>query len=63
MHRYAIEREAGLRPIFDITNALAGWPAPEEFFGLQKDLNRLLEVEAERLASAPPPPASTATAA
>ena len=63
MHRYAIEREAGLRPIFDITNALAGWPGPEEFFGLQKDLNRLLDVEAERLASASPPPASTATAA
>jgi 2-polyprenyl-6-methoxyphenol hydroxylase-like FAD-dependent oxidoreductase len=63
MHRYTIEREAGLRPIFDITNALAGWPGPEEFFGLQKDLNRLLDVEADRLASAPPPPASTATAA
>ena len=63
MHRYTIEREAGLRPIFDITNALAAWPGPEEFFGLQKDLNRLLDVEAERLASASPPPASTATAA
>jgi 2-polyprenyl-6-methoxyphenol hydroxylase-like FAD-dependent oxidoreductase len=63
LHRYAIEREAELRPIFDVTNALAAWPEPEPFFGLQKDLNRLLEIEAERLASAPPPRASTATGA
>ncbi len=62
-HRYAMEREAGLRPIFDVTNALAGWPGPEKFFGLQKDLNHLLDVEADRLASAAPPPASIATAA
>jgi 2-polyprenyl-6-methoxyphenol hydroxylase-like FAD-dependent oxidoreductase len=63
MHRYAIERDAGLRPIFDITNALAAWPPPEAFFGLQRDLNWLLDLEAERLASAPPPPASTVKAA
>ncbi len=54
MRRYTIEREAGLRPIFDVTNALASWPQPEEFFGLQKDLNRLLDVEAEHLAAASP---------
>ena len=60
MHRYAIEREAGLRPIFDVTNALAAWPGPEKFFGLQKDLNQLLDVEAEHLASAPPPPTAAA---
>jgi 2-polyprenyl-6-methoxyphenol hydroxylase-like FAD-dependent oxidoreductase len=63
MHQYAIEREARLRPIFDLTNTLAGWPGPEKFFGLQKHLNQLLDLEAEQLASAPPPPASTATAA
>jgi 2-polyprenyl-6-methoxyphenol hydroxylase-like FAD-dependent oxidoreductase len=62
LHRYAVEREARLRPILDVTNALAGWPGPEAFFALQKDLNQLLEVEAERLASTPPPPASRATA-
>jgi flavin-dependent dehydrogenase len=63
LHWYASEREAGLRPIFDITNALAAWPGPEPFFGLQKDLNHLLDIEADRFASAPPPPASTATSA
>ncbi len=63
MHRYAIERDVALRPIFEVTNALARWPGSEKFFGLQKDLNELLDVEAEQLSSAPPPPASTSTAA
>jgi 2-polyprenyl-6-methoxyphenol hydroxylase-like FAD-dependent oxidoreductase len=56
LHRYAAEREASLRPIFDVTNALAGWPGPQKFFELQKDLNWLRDVEAERLASAPRQP-------
>ena len=63
LHTYAAQREALLRPIFDVTNALAGWPGVERFFGLQKDLNRLFDFEAERLASAPPSPASTSRAA
>ncbi len=48
MHRYAIERDVALRPIFEVTNALARWPGSEKFFGLQKDLNELLDVEAEQ---------------
>jgi 2-polyprenyl-6-methoxyphenol hydroxylase-like FAD-dependent oxidoreductase len=63
LHTYAAEREALLRPIFDVTNALADWPGVERFFGLQKDLNRLLDSEAERLASAPPSPPSASRAA
>ncbi len=60
MHQYAIEREARLRPIFNLTNTLAAWPGPEKFFELQKHLNQLLDLEAEHLASAPPPPTAAA---
>jgi hypothetical protein len=59
MHQYAIEREVRLRPISPEPSPVG--PDPKRSW-VQTDLNQLLDVEAEHLASAPMPPASIATA-
>jgi flavin-dependent dehydrogenase len=50
---YAAERYAALKPIFDITCQLASYPQRDEFAELQKELGRLIDDEACRLASLP----------
>jgi 2-polyprenyl-6-methoxyphenol hydroxylase-like FAD-dependent oxidoreductase len=57
MQAYADERLRSLRPIFDVTTALAAYPPPAEFLELQRELSVLLDDEAAWLASLPPLPA------
>ena len=57
MASYAVERLRALRPIFDVTCALAAYPPPTEFSELQRRLSVLIEIEAEWLASLRPVPA------
>jgi 2-polyprenyl-6-methoxyphenol hydroxylase-like FAD-dependent oxidoreductase len=55
---YQRQRDGALRETFDLTCALARFPAPERFVALQKRLSRAIEAEAERLASVPAPTAA-----
>jgi 2-polyprenyl-6-methoxyphenol hydroxylase-like FAD-dependent oxidoreductase len=56
MQAFADERLTSLRPIFDVTTALAAYPPVPEFSELQRELSVLLDAEAEWLASLPPLP-------
>jgi 2-polyprenyl-6-methoxyphenol hydroxylase-like FAD-dependent oxidoreductase len=53
MREYAAQRDAALRPTFDLTVALARFPDPARFVELQKQLSDALEREAEQLAALP----------
>ena len=53
MAAYQRTRDAMLREIFDLTRALTGFPAPEEFVTRQIQLSEALEREAELLAALP----------
>ena len=50
---YAADRDRALAPIFDLTWRLAQLPPRDEFVGLQKQLNALMDAEALELAAAP----------
>ncbi|MGW1347022.1 NAD(P)/FAD-dependent oxidoreductase [Kribbella sp. NPDC002412] len=47
---YQQARDHALRPIFELTVALAGYPPAPEFVALQKELSRALDAEASELA-------------
>jgi len=53
MAEFAYHRDAALREVFDLTRALASFPAPHDFVGLQRQLSDALEHEADFLASLP----------
>ena len=55
LHGYEAERDRALREVFELTIALAGYPAVPEFVELQKTLGRALDAEAVRLAARPVP--------
>jgi flavin-dependent dehydrogenase len=52
---YQRQRDEALRELFDITCALAGFPAPGEFVGLQRRLSAAIEAESTWLAARPVP--------
>jgi 2-polyprenyl-6-methoxyphenol hydroxylase-like FAD-dependent oxidoreductase len=60
---YVTARDAALRPVFEVTNAMAAWPDVTQFVRLQKQFTRLSDAEAEELASAPLIAGSAAVAA
>ncbi|MFG1814002.1 NAD(P)/FAD-dependent oxidoreductase [Kribbella sp. NPDC049174] len=51
---YQEQRDRALRPVFELTVALAGYPPVAEFVALQKELGRTLDAEASELAAWPP---------
>ena len=57
---YRDRRDAALRETFDLTRAIAAFPAPDRFLELQKQLADALDREAELLASSRTDPAATA---
>ncbi|MCO8125923.1 FAD-dependent monooxygenase [Acidimicrobiia bacterium EGI L10123] len=54
MARYHARRDEMVSDLFEITCALALFPAPDRFSELQKQLSRCIEAEAESLAALPP---------
>lgn len=52
---YEQRRDEALRDVFDLTCALADYPAAPEFVERQKQLSRAIDVEAARLADLPIP--------
>jgi flavin-dependent dehydrogenase len=50
---YRRRRDAALRPTFDLTRALTGYPPTDRFVELQRELARALDTEAAELASLP----------
>jgi flavin-dependent dehydrogenase len=52
---YERQRDEALRDIFDITCAMAGYPAVEEFVELQRRLAHAIDVEAVDAAARPIP--------
>ncbi|MEI8408709.1 MULTISPECIES: NAD(P)/FAD-dependent oxidoreductase [unclassified Kribbella] len=54
MSDYQRARDRALRPVFELTVALAGYPPVPEFVALQKELGRTLDAEAVELATRPP---------
>jgi 2-polyprenyl-6-methoxyphenol hydroxylase-like FAD-dependent oxidoreductase len=60
---YRVARGAALRETFDLTKALASFPAPDRFAELQIDLSEALDREAAQLASMPAPAGMAAAAA
>jgi flavin-dependent dehydrogenase len=60
---YQHQRDAALREVFDLTCALAAYPAPTRFVALQRQLSDALEVEADALAAQPSVPGRPAVRA
>jgi 2-polyprenyl-6-methoxyphenol hydroxylase-like FAD-dependent oxidoreductase len=52
---YQARRDQALRPVFDLTCALAGYPPVPEFVDLQKQLGAAIDLEAAELAARPLP--------
>jgi len=48
---YQDQRDRALRPVFELTVALAHYPSVPEFVALQKELSRALDAEASELAT------------
>jgi 2-polyprenyl-6-methoxyphenol hydroxylase-like FAD-dependent oxidoreductase len=55
LSRYQQQRNASLREVFDLTCALAAYPAVPEFVDLQKQLSKAIDVQAADLAARPVP--------
>lgn len=51
---YSQRREALLREVFDLTNKLVAFPAPDRFLALQKQLGQAIDHQAAQLASLTP---------
>jgi 2-polyprenyl-6-methoxyphenol hydroxylase-like FAD-dependent oxidoreductase len=52
---YQYRRDRALRPVFEVTCALAEYPPVPEFVELQRQLGHALDVEAAQLAARPTP--------